>query len=118
MERKETGEAAGEAHPMSDPMNEEEKRLKDESQRDRPEGRAQEESHREGDQGTSVKWEAASNGGAEGDESGEEEHEDFDYLAYAQDRAMFFWGDCVQMGLVKMEELPEQMRNRIKIVPY
>ncbi|KAK7897712.1 hypothetical protein LTR67_004342 [Exophiala xenobiotica] len=118
MEKKNAGEGGGEAHPMSDPMNEEEKRLKEESERDRPEGRAQEESHREGDQGTIVTREDASNGGAEGDESGEEEQEDFDYLAYAQDRAMFFWGDCVQMGLVKLEELPEEMRKMIKIVPY
>lgn len=41
---------------------------------------------------------------------------DFDYLRYAQDRALFFWGDCVQMGLVKAEELPETLRARLKIV--
>lgn len=47
-----------------------------------------------------------------------QEDEEFDYLAYAQDRAMFVWGDLVGMGLVKIEELPETLRNRIKIVEY
>ncbi|KAH9888614.1 protein kinase-like domain-containing protein [Xylariomycetidae sp. FL2044] len=42
----------------------------------------------------------------------------FDYLGYAQDRAMFFWGDCVVLGLVKEEELPEAVRSRLKKLPY
>ncbi|KIV95825.1 hypothetical protein PV10_03431 [Exophiala mesophila] len=54
----------------------------------------------------------------EAEEEEEEEEEEFDYLAYAQDRAMFFWGDCVQMGIVKEEELPEDLRHRIKKVSY
>ncbi|KAL1889839.1 hypothetical protein Cpir12675_005636 [Ceratocystis pirilliformis] len=50
-------------------------------------------------------------------ENGEEdEDEAFDYLGYAQDRAMFFWGDCVVLGLVKKEDLPENLQKRIKIV--
>ena len=44
--------------------------------------------------------------------------DDFDYLSYAQDRALFFWGDCVKLGLVKLEDLPEQMRSKIKVVEY
>lgn len=44
--------------------------------------------------------------------------EEFDYLRYTQERAMFFWGDVVQMGLVKIEELPEQLRAQIKVVEY
>ncbi|KAK4042518.1 kinase-like domain-containing protein [Parachaetomium inaequale] len=57
-------------------------------------------------------------GGAEGGEvecedGGEEE---FDYLSYAQERAFFFLGDCVLMGLVKPEELGEEVRGRIKLV--
>lgn len=44
--------------------------------------------------------------------------DEFDYLSYAQDRALFFWGDVVQMGLVRAEELPESLRARIKIVEY
>ncbi|KKA26460.1 hypothetical protein TD95_000121 [Thielaviopsis punctulata] len=55
----------------------------------------------------------------EGDGEGEgeeEEEEQFDYLGYARERAMFFWGDCVMLGLVKKEELPEALQKRIKIV--
>ncbi|KAK6387140.1 hypothetical protein LTS17_000406 [Exophiala oligosperma] len=103
LEERKGSQGQGDVVPMSDPLNEEEKKLKEASEADRPEGRAQEESHHEGDQ-------------SEG-EGGGEEHEEFDYLAYAQDRAMFFWGDCVQMGLVKLEDLPEDMRQRVKIVP-
>lgn len=47
-----------------------------------------------------------------------QDDEEFDYLAYAQDRAMFVWGDLVGMGLVKKEELPEALRMRMKIVEY
>ncbi|KAH8662068.1 choline kinase-like protein [Xylariales sp. PMI_506] len=42
----------------------------------------------------------------------------FDYLGYAQERALFFWGDCVTMGLVKLDELPEELRPKLKIVNY
>jgi choline kinase len=45
-----------------------------------------------------------------------EEEEDFDYLAYSQDRARFFWGDMVGLGFLKREDLPEELRGRIKIV--
>ncbi|KAJ4983271.1 choline/ethanolamine kinase [Stagonosporopsis vannaccii] len=47
-----------------------------------------------------------------------QEDEEFDYLAYSQDRAMFVWGDLVGMGLVKKEELPEALTKRMKIVEY
>ncbi len=47
-----------------------------------------------------------------------DEDEEFDYLGYAQERAMFFWGDVVSLGLVKKEELPEGLRGRLKVVPY
>ena len=49
---------------------------------------------------------------------GEEEEEGFDYITYAQERAMFFWGDCVDLGLVKKEDLPENLRERIKVIGY
>lgn len=48
----------------------------------------------------------------------EEEEEEFDYLGYAQDRAMFFWGDVLQLGLVKREELSEELGGRVKVVEY
>ncbi|KAI1099586.1 kinase-like protein [Jackrogersella minutella] len=43
---------------------------------------------------------------------------EFDYLAYAQDRAMFFLGDCIRMGLLREEELPEHVRGMVKYVDY
>ncbi len=51
-------------------------------------------------------------------EEEEEEAEAFDYLGYAHERAMFFWGDCVTMGLVGREELPGGLRGKLKIVDY
>jgi len=48
----------------------------------------------------------------------EGEDDEFDYLGYAQERAMFFWGDVVGLGVVKREELPEELRERMKVVPY
>ncbi|KAF2816460.1 kinase-like protein [Mytilinidion resinicola] len=56
--------------------------------------------------------EAAKKEAEEGDK--EEEEEEFDYLAYAQDRAWFFWGDVVKLGLVRVEELPEGVREMAK----
>ncbi|EXJ83469.1 hypothetical protein A1O1_07092 [Capronia coronata CBS 617.96] len=184
-------------HPMSDPLDEEEKRIQRESRGDRPESRYEEEAHHEGDAGvvivtgeknpagltsppneektedTETAGSGVTNGGAvsparpragtqdqnqaptaqgtqdagavtgsatdeadteaeagrddnvdntplvhESLDPAEDEHEEFDYLAYAQERAMLFWGDCIQMGLVKEEELPENLRRRVKIVPY
>jgi choline kinase len=48
----------------------------------------------------------------------ESHEEEFDYLAYAQERAMFVWGDAVQLGIVKLEELPEGLRGKLKIVEH
>lgn len=50
----------------------------------------------------------------------DEEEETFDYLAYAQDRAMFFWSDLLALGLVKPDELPSPMVEHIRgrIVDY
>lgn len=47
-----------------------------------------------------------------------EADEEFDYLGYAQHRAMFFWADAIQLGLVKAEELPEELLSKVKDVPY
>lgn len=47
-----------------------------------------------------------------------EEEEEFDYLGYSQDRAMFFWGDVLQLGIVKREGLPQELLEKIKIVEY
>ncbi|KAK4200640.1 putative choline kinase [Triangularia verruculosa] len=42
----------------------------------------------------------------------------FDYLGYTQSRAYFFLGDCVQLGLIKLKDLPEETRGRVKIVEF
>lgn len=47
-----------------------------------------------------------------------QDEEEFDYLAYAQDRAMFLWGDAIRMGIIKAEELPEEVRQRVRMVEY
>ncbi|KAK2855529.1 hypothetical protein FQN49_005096, partial [Arthroderma sp. PD_2] len=44
----------------------------------------------------------------------DEAADEFDYLAYAQDRALFFWADILAVGLVKEEELPREMLEHIK----
>lgn len=83
----------------SDPLDDEVKAKQEEAKMDRPEGHEQEQEHHEGS-------------------SPDNDEEEFDYLAYAQERAMFFWGDCVQMGIVKESDLPEEMRPHIKYVKY
>ncbi|CAF9928437.1 MAG: hypothetical protein ALECFALPRED_004056 [Alectoria fallacina] len=45
-----------------------------------------------------------------------EEEEGFDYLGYAQERALFFWGDILQLGIVKREDLPKELLNKVKVV--
>lgn len=44
----------------------------------------------------------------------------FDYLAYSQDRAMFFWADLLALNLIKEEELPREMVEYVKarIIDY
>lgn len=52
------------------------------------------------------------------EENNEAEEEEFDYLAYARDRAMFFWGDALNLGLVKEEELPADVLKSVKVIGY
>lgn len=47
-----------------------------------------------------------------------QDEEEFDYLAYAQDRAMFLWGDAIRMGMIKADELPDNVRQRVRTVEY
>jgi len=47
-----------------------------------------------------------------------EEDEEFDYLGYAHERAMFFWGDMLRLGIVKSGELPEELEAKVRIVDY
>lgn len=60
---------------------------------------------------------AAAEEEAKGNEE-EDAEEEFDYLGYAQDRAWFFWGDAVKLGIVKAEELPEVVQKKMKTVEY
>ncbi|UNI24984.1 hypothetical protein JDV02_010696 [Purpureocillium takamizusanense] len=41
----------------------------------------------------------------------------FDFLRYAQEHALVFWGDMVQMGLVDATILPDALCARLRIVP-
>lgn len=41
---------------------------------------------------------------------------DFDYLSYARDRALLFWGDLVAFGIVDEKDLPVDVRRRLKMV--
>lgn len=51
-----------------------------------------------------------------GDE--EKDEDEFDYLAYARERAMFFWGDVLQLGIVQREDLPVELLENVKTVEY
>jgi choline kinase len=51
-------------------------------------------------------------------DSSEEEEPEFDYLAYARDRAMFFWGDAIGLGFVGSEELPRDVADCVRVVEY
>lgn len=94
------GKVKAHLKPLSDPLGEDVLAKQKEAMADRPESREIEESHKEGD------------------EAEEGEDEGFDYLAYAQDRAMFFWGDCLQLGLVMEEELPRELLGNVKRLSY
>ena len=48
----------------------------------------------------------------------EEQEEEFDYLGYAQHRAMMFWGDALQLGIVKGDDLTDELRMKVKTIPY
>ena len=54
------------------------------------------------------------------EDGGDEEKDDdeFDYLAYARERAMFFWGDVLQLGIVQREDLPVELLENVKTVEY
>ncbi|KAH0543245.1 hypothetical protein FGG08_002409 [Glutinoglossum americanum] len=47
-----------------------------------------------------------------------EDEDEFDYLAYAQERAMFFWGDLLYLGVISPHELPPQLLLKLKMVNY
>lgn len=51
-------------------------------------------------------------------ETEEDEEEGFDNLGYARDRALLFWGDMLQLGLVSREDLPAELLKNVKTVEY
>lgn len=53
----------------------------------------------------------------EGDEA-ETEDAEFDYLAYARSRAMFFWGDALELGIVEEKDLPKDVLASVLRVGY
>lgn len=83
------------------------------------EGSGEEGGAHQGDAPASPVASEGSAAGSSGESAGAgEDEEGFDYLSYSHERALFFWGDCVQMGLIKLEELPEALRERIKMIDY
>lgn len=52
------------------------------------------------------------------EEDTHDEEEEFDYLGYAHERALLFWGDVLQLGIVKREDLPKELLEKVKIVEY
>lgn len=64
------------------------------------------------DESTSQVDEATENGSHE--EKDGEDSDEFDYLAYAQDRSMIFWADMYALGLVREGELPSSIVEHIK----
>ncbi|KAF2010954.1 kinase-like protein [Aaosphaeria arxii CBS 175.79] len=86
-------------------------------------GETSKEGGQEPTEGLAAEAAADQNGGdsdpsSNGGDAAEEEEEEFDYLGYAQERAMFVWGDAIQLGMVKQEELSEELRGKIKLVEY
>lgn len=92
------------AHLQSDPLDPEVAALAADSRADRPDNRLEEEA--------SIAADAETKDGVE------EEEEEFDYLSYSQDRAFLFWGDMLKMGLVKEDELPEDLKSKVKCIDY
>lgn len=45
----------------------------------------------------------------------ETEEIEFDYLAYSQDRALFFWADVLSLGLIRENELPDDLLEVVKL---
>lgn len=48
----------------------------------------------------------------------EDDADEFDYLGYAHERAMLFWGDVFSLGIVRKEDLPVDLLRKVKMVEY
>ncbi|OAA61646.1 choline/ethanolamine kinase [Niveomyces insectorum RCEF 264] len=71
-----------------------------------------------GDDGGDANGETTGADDSDGEAVNGSHEEEFDYLGYAQERALFFLGDCVQAGLVSPDELPADVRRRVKLVDF
>lgn len=47
-----------------------------------------------------------------------EPEEEFDYLGYSQERAFFVLGDCIKAGLLQLDELPEDVQAKVKMIDF
>lgn len=47
-----------------------------------------------------------------------ENRDEFDYLSYASDRALIFWGDLIGLGIISKKELPCDLVERIKLLDF
>lgn len=56
-------------------------------------------------------------GRLENEEGGEGEDE-FDYLGYAQQRALLFWGDILTLGIMTPEEVGEEVVGKAKVIAW
>jgi choline kinase len=52
------------------------------------------------------------------EEQQEDDEDGFDYLGYSRERAAFFWGDILSLGIMSEKELPEQVGKTARIVDY
>ncbi|KAJ2902232.1 Choline kinase [Zalerion maritima] len=51
-------------------------------------------------------------------ESEDAASDEFDYISYAHERAMWLVGDCIGMGVLTWDDVPEESRDEVKIVEY
>jgi choline kinase len=51
-------------------------------------------------------------------EEEEEEEDGFDYLNYSRERALFFWGDLLALGIMKASELPATLVDEARVLDY
>ncbi|CAK7565195.1 MAG: hypothetical protein SEPTF4163_003106 [Sporothrix epigloea] len=70
------------------------------------------------DGGMTNDGDARNNTGTGEEEDPVEQEEEFDYLGYAQERAFFVLGDCIQAGLLQMDELPQDVQAKVKIIDW
>ncbi len=61
---------------------------------------------------------AADDGQQDGEEHKAVDEAGFDYLGYAQERALFFWGDVLGLGIVDKNDLPPELLAKVKTVNY